>query len=190
MLEALPFDCGGFSPGPDGDGRGIVSDARAESEMALLINIITGVRNVRGEMNLPPSLSLDVAVQSPEETVRGVIESHRDVIIDLARLKSLTVGPPGDRPKAAATSVVDDAAVYVSLEGILDFEKERQRLEKEIGKVDTELNTVSKKLSNESFLSKAPEDVVEKVKEKHRALSDKRDKLFSDLERIRSLESD
>jgi valyl-tRNA synthetase len=99
------------------------------------------------------------------------------------------VGKAGKRPKSAATAIVDDATIFVSIEGIIDFAKETNRLEKEINKLTKELIVVSKKLSNKDFVSKAPAQVVGEVKEKHRVFVEKQEKLQSHLERIREFEA-
>ena len=83
----------------------------------------------------------------------------------------------------------DDATIFVHLEGIIDFAQEINRLNKEINKLSNELNIVSKKLNNDDFLSKAPEDVVDKVKEKHETLMEKQEKLQMNLDKIRELEA-
>ena len=167
---------------------GVVPDEEAESQMALLTAVITGIRNIRGEMNLPPSLQLTAEVQIPEAPARQTIEAHRDIIADMARLKNFTVAPPGEKPKAAATAVVDSCAIYVSLEGVIDFDKERQRLEKELGKLAAELKSVSKKLNNEDFLEKAPPAVVEKSRERQESLNERQQKLTANLERLREMQ--
>ena len=165
----------------------IARDTDAESQMALLIEIISGIRNIRGEMNIAPSLDLDVMVRSEDQTTRKTIERHQDVILNLARLKSLKVARCADRPKSSATAVIEGATIFVSLEGIIDFAKESERLEKEIRKLDTELAKVSKKLENEAFLNKAPADVVNDVKEKHARLAEKQQKVRANLEKIKTL---
>jgi len=165
----------------------IQRDEEAESNMRLISGIITGIRNIRGEMNISPSLSLAVSAQSQEESTKKTVQQHRDMIINLARLKSLSVGNSVKRPKSAATAVVNDATVFVSLEGIVDFAKEIERLEKEINKLTNESATVSKKLNNEDFLRKAPEEVVEKVKAKHGLLVEKQQKLLANLDKIKKL---
>jgi len=157
--------------------------------MRLISGIITGIRNIRGEMNISPSLSLAVSAQSQDESTKKTVQQHRDMIINLARLKSLSVGNVVERPKSAATAVVNDATIFVSLEGIVDFEKEIERLEKEINKLTNESAMVSKKLNNEDFLSKAPAPVVEKVKIKHDLLVEKQQKLLSNLDKIKELEA-
>lgn len=169
------------------DAAGTLHDPEAESEMELVSGIVTGIRNIRGEMNIPPSLSLAVSIQSQEELERGTIRKYQDIIMNLAALESLVVEAPGKRPKATATAIVKGASVFVSLEGIIDFTREIDRLEKEIRKTANELAAVSKKLRNEDFLGKAPADVVQKVREKHEIFFEKQHKLMSNLEKIRAL---
>jgi valyl-tRNA synthetase len=160
----------------------------SEAEMALVMEVITGIRNVRGEMNIAPSLSLQVQVQSEDEPARQIIDRHQDLIINLAKLDALTVGKLGQRPKSSATAVISRASIFVSLEGIIDFSKETIRLEKEIKKLAAELETVAKKLGNEGFLSKAPADVIEKVKQKQNALMEKEQKIRTNLDKIKKAE--
>eukprot|EP00362_Geleiidae_sp_MMETSP1317_P000435 CAMPEP_0201282978 /NCGR_PEP_ID=MMETSP1317-20130820/7167_1 /ASSEMBLY_ACC=CAM_ASM_000770 /TAXON_ID=187299 /ORGANISM="Undescribed Undescribed, Strain Undescribed" /LENGTH=361 /DNA_ID=CAMNT_0047597471 /DNA_START=1486 /DNA_END=2568 /DNA_ORIENTATION=- len=107
-------------------------DEEAEKIMGLVIDVITGIRNVRGEMNISPSLLLNVTVHVADEKIRSILSSNQDIIINLARLKTFIVKEPGEKPKATATSVVNDISIYVSLEGIIDFTQETKRLEKKI----------------------------------------------------------
>jgi valyl-tRNA synthetase len=162
---------------------------KAEAEMALLMAVITGIRNVRGEMNIAPSLSLQVQVQSDDRDTRKICQAHQDLIINLARLSSLTVENTGQRPKSSATAVVNSASIFVSLEGIIDFAKETQRLERAIKKFAAELTTVAKKLGNEGFLTKAPAEVVEKVRQKQSALLEKQQKIQTNLDKIKEVEA-
>jgi valyl-tRNA synthetase len=138
-------------------------------------------------MNISPSLFLEAIVQSPDEPKRKTIENHEFLITNLARLKSLSVQKPGERPASAATTVIEDAAIFIPLEGIIDFTQERLRLEKEITKITAELATVLKKLNNEDFLNKAPEQVIQKVQDKHKTLTQKQQKLQTTLDKIQNL---
>jgi len=165
------------------------ADADAEAVMALIMAVITGIRNIRGEMNLAPSLQLSVQVQSPDDGIRQTLETHGGIIADLARLEAFRVGAPGEKPKASATAILDGAAIFVSLEGLIDFQKEQQRLEKEIAKLAADLKAVSKKLSNEDFLDKAPPAVVEKTRDKQLALDERRQKLATHLDRLRDMQA-
>jgi valyl-tRNA synthetase len=176
-------------PKYSGDAALSEHNQQSDSKMEILMNVITGIRNVRGEMNLAPSLSLSVVVQSEDGQTREIIESHRDLVSNLAKLSALTVEEAGQRPKSSATAVVNNASIFVDLEGIIDFAKEIQRLEKEINKLAIELAKVGKKLENEGFLSKAPADVIEKVRNKQSALLEKQQKLQMNLDRIKEAEA-
>jgi valyl-tRNA synthetase len=174
-------------PGDRADRATNLSDAEAESQMAVLIAVITGIRNIRGEMNLAPALQLNVSVQTDDAAVRGTIEAHQDLILNLARLASIRVTPVGEKPSAAATAIIDKATLFVDLEGVIDFAKEKARLQKEIDKVEAELIPIAKKLANDNFLNKAPADVVAGVRTKHAGLTDKRDQLTSHLKKLSEL---
>ena len=159
-------------------------DTEAEAAMNLVMGITSGIRNIRGEMNLPPSLVVDATVQCPDSRVRQQIEDHREIINNMARLQTLNVMPPGDPPPSSATTVYDNLAIFVSLKGIIDFKAEQARLSKEIAKTTKELERLSKKLSNQDFLHKAPADVVEGVHEKRERLAEKKRKLQQHLDVI------
>jgi valyl-tRNA synthetase len=176
-------------PADQKDSADIRRENKAESEMDLLIELISAVRNIRGEMNISPSLSLEATVQTKETNIRTTLEQHQDIIINLAKLNAFCVNASAERPKSSATAVVGGATIFVPLEGIIDFSKEAQRLEKEINKLNKELAVISKKLKNDDFLNKAPNDVVEKVKAKHSRFQEKQKKLESNLERIKEFEA-
>ncbi|OIN96278.1 MAG: valine--tRNA ligase [Deltaproteobacteria bacterium CG1_02_45_11] len=167
----------------------MIPDHESESKMELIIALISGIRNIKGEMNIAPSLSLEVTVQTQNKATRKTIKQHQDLIINLAGLKSFSVKQPGERPKSAATAIVGDVTIFVSLAGIIDFAKETARLEKEIGKLTNELTSIAKKLNNEDFLNKAPAQVIEKVKEKNKNILEKQQKLQINLDKIRELEA-
>jgi len=160
---------------------------KAETDMRQVIDVITGIRNIRGEMNIQPSLTLSVSIQSDDENMRTSLSAQTALISHLAKLESMTVGPTGAKPSGAATAVAGNATIYVLLEGILDVGKETARLEKEIGKITGEITGVSKKLSNQDFLNKAPEAIIQKVRDKHETLQEKMEKLQNNLERLKDL---
>jgi len=167
--------------------RGI--DDRAEAQMNAIIEIITGIRNIRGEMNIQPALALDVVIHCPEEEVRRLLAEQQDMILTLARLNAMEVKSEAERPKSAASAIVSNATVFVSMEGIIDFAKEIDRLEKERDGINKELSQIQKKLNNDDFLKKAPADIIAKVKEKHDILVEKQEKLTMNIEKIKSFEA-
>ena len=172
---------------PAADAAGVERDDRAEAEMNLVMGIITGVRNVRGEMNIAPSRQLDVQVQTADAGQREILSTYTDMICNLARVSALAVSAPAEKPKTSAAVIVEGVTVLVNLEGIIDFAMEAARLDKEIAKISKELQGVSKKLSNEGFLGKAPADVIDKVKEKHGVLTEKLEKLEAGKARIKGM---
>jgi valyl-tRNA synthetase len=169
------------------EARDLTRDAVAEEAMQTVIDVITGVRNIRGEMNVAPSLALKITLRTRDTHIREVVEANTDMIMDLAKLEALHIEESGEKPKASATAIIDGATIFASLEGIIDTDKESARLQKEIDKLEKELTGVSKKLSNEGFLKKAPEEIVAKVKEKYAQLSQKKEKLKANLSKIADL---
>ncbi len=162
-------------------------DAEAEKEMDLVMGVTGGIRNIRGEMNVPPARAVDAIVQSPEQQVRQALERHRSMITRLAKLESLEVTGPGKRPPSSATSVWGETTIFVSLKDIIDFKAEEDRLKKEILKIEKELTGLEKKLGNASFLAKAPSDVVAGVRTKKDQFVEKKAKLEKHLKTVESL---
>ncbi len=177
---------GAVYPG-DADDTKRFSDAESEKEMRLVMSMINGIRNIRGEMNIGPAQTLKVLAQAADDDSRRLLSDQQDIVINLARLESFDIQGAGEKPKATATAIVDDVVVSVFLEGIIDFEKEAARLEKEIAKLDGEIRKASAKLENQDFMAKAPAAVIEKNKAIHDELTGKREKVMVNLKRIQSI---
>ncbi len=190
IWDKLPTTTGSIMaarfPGVDPDPL-LVRDESVETDMEYLFGVISGIRNIRSTMNIPPSMELGVNMQSMDTHECSIIEENHAMIENLARLNRLEVTDSGDVPASSATAVVNGTSIYVSLVGVIDFEKEAARLENEIAKVTKELVAVSKRLNNESFLEKAPDEVVEKVKTLKQGLEEKNDKLRENLDRINKI---
>jgi len=173
-------------PSYDPDADKLLINKEAEREMRTVEEVITGIRNIRGEMNINPSLLLKAIIHTNDSQITDVANTHQHIIVDLAKLESITVVSPQERPASAAAAVIDGASIFVPLEGIIDFDMEIGRLEKELEKLGNELSAVVKKLSNENFMKKAPDDVINKVKEKHQMLIDKQEKLETNLDKTKN----
>jgi valyl-tRNA synthetase len=172
-------------PGETAAAAPIPPDPEAESQMGLLIEVVSGVRNIRGETGISPALNLDAVVHPADAASTAVIEHYRDMIVTLARLRSITVTDSAERPKASATAVSRGATIHVLLEGIIDFAKERERMEKELGKLAKDFASIAKKLQNQDFLAKAPTEVVTKVRAQQQDLLGRQQKIQSNLDKIR-----
>ena len=176
-------------PTDDPASKDISFDPDAVRDMGLIMAVITGIRNIRGEMNIAPSKALEVMVQTSDDSLTGLLKLNQEFIIDLARLAAFSVLPMGEKPKGTATVIVEDAVISVFLEGIIDFSQEAARLEKEIAKIDAEIDKLDKKLNNPGFVNKAPDAVVAKVRDLHQEFADKKLKLAGNLEKVQSLQS-
>jgi len=163
-------------------------DEHAVEQMELLQGIITGVRNIRGEMNIPPSKKVSIVIDAAGETQANLLRENMAHIRTLARVDEVSVTEDGKKPEASATSVFGGNQVHVLLRGLLDFEEERKRLEKAIKKVDKDIGTAAGKLSNRGFLEKAPTEVVAEVKGKLEALNLKREKLSRNLSLLEAID--
>ena len=149
-------------------------DLEAEDRMGLVMNVITRIRNIRGEMSLAPSKKLRVVVSVPDDGPRDIVASGAPYIRNLANLESLDIAGDMAEPKGAATGVIGAIRVFVLLEGVIDVAGEKARLGKELAKVEKDLAVVTRKLGNSDFLAKAAEAIVQKENEKHRELTDKK----------------
>jgi valyl-tRNA synthetase len=162
-------------------------DSEVEKEMAQIMEVITRIRNIRGEMNVAPSLKLKVVLAVPSEEIRTALEKGRGYITNLANLESLEITGEVAEPKGVATAVAGPVHIYVFLAGVIDVEAEKGRLAKEIAKIEKDLAVVAKKLSNPEFLAKAAEAIVEKEKEKARSFEEKKAALSAALSRVSAL---
>ena len=134
---------------------------RAETEMIFVQDIITAIRNIRGEMNIPPSKQINAFVKSSR-----VGDHQIDYIKKLAKVNELTIDMDLTKPEASASSVVRETEIYVPLEGLIDLDVERNRLQKEITRLEGAMVGIEKKLSNEKFVKNAAPEVVEKERTK------------------------
>ncbi|SCY11647.1 valine--tRNA ligase [Desulfoluna spongiiphila] len=165
------------------------ADAVAEKEMESVIAVISGLRNIRSEMNIAPSLELTVEVQAETEEMAALVNREKSTIMTLSRLASCEVKLTGERPKGVGTAIVEGAAVYVFLEGVVDFDREIERLEKSIAKSEKAVAGLEGKLNNQGFISKAPADVVAKFQAQHDEAKDKLDKLAFTLQKLKDVQS-
>jgi valyl-tRNA synthetase len=158
-----------------------ISDEEALKEMELVKGVITGVRNIRGEMNMPPSKHVSILMEIPDSGDRDIIRRNIGHIQNLARVDSASAEAVVTKPEASATAVFGENQVHVILEGLLDFKEEKERLRKQIKAIEKEMTVANKKLNNNQFLEKAPAEIVEEVREKVGSMGLKLEKLNQNL---------
>ncbi|MEW6509429.1 MAG: valine--tRNA ligase [Bacteroidota bacterium] len=167
---------------PEADGS--LLDRAVEDQMGFVQEVIEAVRNIRGEMAIPPSRDITVAMTAGPAHPPEVLRRYEGYMQRLARVSSLSFLEGTARPHPAATAVVHGEELFVPLEGIVDLAVERARLEKEINRVTGILSGIRAKLTNESFLRKAPEDVIAREREKESAFATSLAKLSHNLRQL------
>lgn len=159
----------------------------AEKEMETIMEMITAVRNIRGEMRIAPSQKLDVLMSAIDEKTKKMVEKHQDYILNLANLESLTVEINALEPKGVATAVIGSTKLFVPIAGIVDLSGETARLEKELAKISKDLQQSSKKLANRDFMSKAAPDIIQKEEAKVKDFQKKYTTLESALKKLKGM---
>ncbi|MBT5261357.1 MAG: valine--tRNA ligase, partial [Nitrospina sp.] len=160
------------------------SDAKVEETMGKVMEVITGVRNIRGEMNLNPGLKLNALIKTSRADLEVTLKEHAGFIRELARVDQITIGSDIEKPEVSASSVLGEMDLIIPLAGMMDFEEEKNRIEKELKKIEKDLIFLDKKLSNPNFVKKAPAEVIEKDEKRKTTLSEKQAKLETHLQTI------
>jgi valyl-tRNA synthetase len=158
-------------------------DAQASEEMELVIEIITALRNIRGEMNVSPGDQIDVSLHPKRPEMKERLLRDQGFIKNLAKVRNIRFLEEPERPAYSAFAVVREVELFVPMDRS-KMEEEAKRLQKEIMKIEKEIAFVNQKLSNEQFLSKAPSDVVQEEKEKALQYQAVREKLQENLKKI------
>ena len=157
-------------------------DPTVEAEMGWLVRLISEVRSIRSEMNVPPSAQIPLVLTGASDVTGDRIARYRDLILRLARLSDVGTGTTA--PAGAVQGVLDEATLLLPIADVIDLAQERARLTKDVAKADGEIAKIDKKLSNEAFMAKAPEEVVEENRERRAEEQQKRDKLAAALARL------
>ncbi|MBC8412195.1 class I tRNA ligase family protein, partial [bacterium] len=144
-----------------------LSDDKSHAEMEIVMDAITGIRSIRGELNIAPSLELKAVIQTAHGA-DAVLNENLLYISKLAKTSELVIGNDVSIPANAGTAVKDKMEIFVPLEGLVDVEAEIARLSKDLKKVEADIQFVEKKLANKNFVDKAPAAVLEETKTKQR----------------------
>ncbi|RWD81794.1 valine--tRNA ligase [Mesorhizobium sp.] len=169
--------CHAAWPSPD------FEDDDAAADINWLVDLVSGIRSVRSEMNVPPAAIAPLAVIGANATTRERLERHDQAIKRLARIGSISLAETP--PKGSAQIVLNEATISLPLGSLIDLAAEAARLQKELAKVTEEIARLHKKLSNEKFVANAPEEVVEAEREKLAEYREAQEKLSVALTRVR-----
>ncbi len=166
-------------PTPDG-----LSDKDSADMFQLLKELISELREIRAEFKIPPKMEIEVVAKLPEaDSLKDTLESKRELLSFLSKVSKISYSETA--PQMSASTVVRGVEFYVPLEGLIDVEKERARLLKEIEELQKLLERTEKKLSNKNFVEKAPSHVVQAEREKAENFRTKLEKLQAHLKRLK-----
>ena len=159
-----------------------LEDEAAAGEINWLVGLISEIRSVRAEMNVPAGAKVPVVIVGAGEETKARIASHEAAILRLARAESVALADTA--PAGAAQIIVGEATVCLPLAGVIDLDAERGRLGKEADKLRGEISRIEKKLGNPKFVEKAPEEVVDGEREKMAEFAERLEKVQVALTRL------
>jgi valyl-tRNA synthetase len=163
-------------PAPD------FSDPAAEAEIGGVVDLLSAIRSVRAEMNIPPATLTPLVLAAASAESQGRAQRWSDVIKRMARISDISFAEAA--PQGAVQLLVRGEVAALPLKGVIDFSAEKARLDKEIVKAEADIKRVDAKLSNEKFVANAREEIVEEEKEKREAAVARKEKILEALERL------
>ncbi|WP_295882486.1 valine--tRNA ligase [uncultured Bartonella sp.] len=167
-----------LAPWPDINFR----DEKAAEDINWLIDVVGGIRSARAEMNVPAGAMAPLVIVEAGQTTKERVERHEAAIKRLARIETIEFA--NKVPEASAQIILGEATFCMPLGKLIDFEAERARLTKEMGKIDLDIEKVEKKLNNPKFVANAKPDIVEAERERLNELNAAKEKLVIAIKRL------
>jgi len=164
--------------------EGLTDDA-AEAEIGWVVDLVTAIRSVRAEMNIPPATLTPLVLAGASAETKGRAQRWNEVVKRMARLADISFAPSA--PEGAVQLLVRGEVAALPLKGVIDFSAEKARLDKELTKADADIKRVDAKLANEKFVANAPEEIVEEEKEKRDAAMARKAKILEARERLQNV---
>ena len=157
-------------------------DKTVENKMSLIQEAITVIRGLRKQMNISPANEVNILIESEKEN--AFLLENKKYFTKLAKVKDLKVQKSIEKPKSYIAGIASELKIYMPLSGVIDTEKEKKRLSKQAEKLSKELMSIERKLNNEKFISKAPEHIVAKEKEKFNEVKEKLEKISEIIQNL------
>jgi valyl-tRNA synthetase len=160
------------------------ADPAAEAEIGWVVDLVSAIRSVRAEMNIPPAALTPLVLAGASAETRQRATRWNEVIRRMARIADISFVDLA--PEGAVQLLVRGEVAALPLKGVIDFSTEWARLEKELARADNDIKRVDAKLANEKFIANAPEEIVEEEREKRETAAARREKILEALERLKS----
>ena len=161
----------------------ISDNNNAKNEINFLISLLTEIRIIRSELSIPYKQKLDLLIKNNESLKLTIIRKYEKIISDISKLSSIKI-VDNNFPKGSATGVVEDVSIGIPLSVLINLDDEIIRLKKEINKVEEEIKKFEQNLNNLNFINRAPEKVVNDLKDKKKIQIVKKNKLNEALNRL------
>ena len=160
-----------------------IEDKEAEEKMMVVMDVVTGIRSIRGELNVSPSLELEAMIKT-HDSAEDILNENITYITKLAKVGTIKIGNNIEPPKNSSVAVKLLMEIFVPLKGLVNAGAEIERLSKEKKKVEDDLQFVEKKLSNEGFVRNAPKAVIDENRDKLSVLKDKLQSIQANIEKF------
>ncbi|MDF2945529.1 MAG: valS [Bacillales bacterium] len=160
-------------------------DTNASNEFKLLVDIIRSVRNIRAEVNTPMSKKIKLAIKAKDENIKEILNRNSGYLEKFCNPSELIIDTKFEITEKSMTSVVTGAELILPLLGLINIDEEIARLEKELAKLNSEVDRVQKKLANQGFVAKAPASVIEEELAKEADYIEKRNTVLQRLEELK-----
>lgn len=154
------------------------------ANFSLIQKMISALRNIRSEFNVPGKAKINVFVKASDQKTGSVLKNNERIFRKLQTIGLFTAGEDVEKPATSASAIVEGFELFVPLEGIIDLKKEQQRIQKEINRLEGFLKSINGKLNNDGFVNNAPDEVVQRERDKKQDTENSLKKLRSFLEEL------
>ena len=156
----------------------IHNELTSTNSIDLIIKIISSIRSLRVEKNIPPSAKIDILLKNADEYKREIIKNNKSLITNLAKINNITfVSEELTQSENFIISTIDELVLMIPLDDLIDTAAEKNRLNKELSNINNEIDQISKRLNNQMFIDKAPSNVVEEVKNKQKIFNQRKSEI-------------
>jgi len=156
IWQRMPYTEGSILTAPFPQGTDFIYNEESIKEMDLIKEVITGVRNIRGEMNISPKKDVKLVIDVKGANEKEILKNNHSYITSLAKAEPIDVVSDMEKPDSSATYVFSDIQVHVLLKGLINYDDEKKRIYKEITKIEKEMEISKKKLANRDFFESGP----------------------------------
>ena len=156
----------------------IHNELTSTNSIDLIIKIISSIRSLRVEKNIPAKAKINILLKNADEHKREIIKNNKSLITNLAKINNITfVSEELTQSENFIISTIDELVLMIPLDGLIDTAAEKNRLNKELSNINNEIDQISKRLNNQMFIDKAPSNVVEEVKNKQKIFNQRKSEI-------------